>query len=149
MDAFKSALGWTVRVLLTLLFAAVALPPGDCQAEHSATCCHRHRPFFDGSTWCAWHRTWHAYTALDRPLTPYYLPRPVDYCDYGGYANGCGEAVDGYYMMHSDGDREYNVAADCESPAALEMVHGGFERLGQIPNDLELTVGAPGAAPGR
>ena len=149
MDALKTALGWTVLVCLTLVFATVVVPPGICQAEHSEKCCHGHRTIFDGTTWCDWKRTWHGPNAFERPLTPYYIPRLPDYCDYADCANGCGAVVDGGYVLHGGYDCEYELAADSEDCHAGVVIEGGFERLGQIPHDLELAVGAPAAASGR
>ena len=150
MDALTKAFKSPVLILLMLFCAAVAAPPSDCLAGDSGTGPYWHRPIFDGTTLCAWRRTWHGPNALETPLTGYYIPRLPDPCDCAAYANGCGEAIGGYYVMEGGMACEHGYAAECGGPhAVIGLEPAGFERLGHIPNDLELAGGLPAGGPAR
>jgi len=101
-------------------------------------------------TWCAWKRTWHAPSAFDNPLNPYYVPRMSEFCDGNGHVGGCSGVIaeDGWPFSSIDGERlgePYSYpAAEAHSSATVE-----FERLGKIPNDLNPGLGNSSAAPRR
>jgi len=95
-----------------------------------------------GATWCAWQRTWYAPHALETPLRDYYIPRlpgrcdRAGYADGGGYAGSCGCVAP---IVNGDGAAEgTNWPGAPKAFAACDPVR--FERLGQIPNDLELSL---------
>jgi hypothetical protein len=70
---------------------------------------------------CAWHRTFHAYNGLHSPLRNYYMNRrPNCYC-WGAVPAGWSQSAG--------------------PPLSWGPV--GFERMGQIPNDVDVTIGAP------
>jgi hypothetical protein len=106
---------------------------------------------FDGSTWAAWHSTWHAPNALDTRLRPYFIPRLPGHCDRDVYS-------DEYGYVTCTGNVEVNeqgvaYALPCETrdplPGCAACLSVRSERLGQIPNDLELAGTGAVAAPGR
>jgi hypothetical protein len=137
MDAFSRSFRNTVSLLISPLLAAIVLAPGD-----SLAVCHP-----EYCTRCAWHRTWHGPNVLATPLSGYYIPRRPAMCDCYGCADGCGDAVgESYALWPTDYDCEpgADCSADCCS-AALALEPSGMERLGQIPNDLELSAGVPDA----
>jgi hypothetical protein len=70
---------------------------------------------------CAWKRTFHAYDALRTPLRGYYMIRQPNYLCWDGSIGGGRE--------HEQGPVTYGPV--------------GFERLGQIPNDIDLSLNAP------
>jgi hypothetical protein len=100
-----------------------------------------HRGLFDGSTRYNWARTWHAPNALATPLNQYFIPRTPGNCGsgstYTAWCSGCGPY----------GGVPYPPGAS----AGFEPVQ--FERLGQVPNELDLLggvampAGAPATAP--
>jgi hypothetical protein len=149
MDAFKLAVKRPGFTLALALFAAAASAVA-CRAEH-----------FDGSTLCRWSRTWHGPNSIWRPLSPYYVPRPADPCLHGVYghgwhagnryadgcyADGCGYAVEGGYF--NENVAEYD-GENLTGYGDLPAIPVGLERLGQIPNDLGISGGAPTGAPAR
>jgi hypothetical protein len=75
---------------------------------------------------CAWKRTFYTYNYLYSPLRPYNMPR-IPNCNCWG--------------------TELAEGAACQLPTV--PLAQGFERLGRIPNDVDLSVAAPSAAPGR
>jgi hypothetical protein len=82
----------------------------------------QHGPvMFDGTTRAAWSRTWHAPNAFLTPLCQYNIPR---YCNSYEPSGGVG-------CRMGNGEASVNGAGCAVEPA-------GFERLGQIPNDLDL-----------
>jgi hypothetical protein len=136
-----------------LLFVALSLlllPQADCFAEHACNG-HKHQKHFDGSTFEAWSRTWHGPNAFLCPLTPYYIPRTAPCPAYGdhfhgcsnghsnGYGNGCSGckcgAVGEYYMEGADAMYSPHSPTVCAN-GELPCGEGGFERLGQIPNEI-------------
>ena len=151
MDALRSASKWSAIELFLYCCMVVAAPTGICRAgdcgpsygsgqEHA----------FDGTTLCRWRRTWHGPNAVWTPLNAYYIPRPADPCEYGGYGNGCGAAVDGGNVL----ENEIGYDSEQAVPYGFTETPGlpaGLERLGQIPNDLGIAGGAPAAPvrPGR
>ncbi len=149
MDAFKTAFRWTVFVLFIISCAATVLPPDDCLAGDPAACHSRHRRFFDGTTLCEWRRTWHGPNGLDRPLSGYFMPRFPDYCDDPAYA-GCSEAIGEYFMAEDSSSWDEVEPADgCCVLSGMGLEPIGFERLGQIPNDLALAGELPAGGPAR
>ena len=140
---------WTKRALLLLLPFATALAPiptaalaCDCD-ETGMWTGQRTWRVFDGTTLAAWSRTWHGPNALATPLSQYYIPRTPAYCNLEGCDDGSG----------------YSAAGPCQSQGAVGCMYvaeGGvgfepiqFERLGRIPNDLELSGAPPATSPSR
>jgi hypothetical protein len=116
-------------------------------------CCDRVDEFFDGSTLCAWRRTWNGPTPLATPLRGYYVPRPPMCCGcYGPGATTGYATCDQHYMpscMNCDRNSgEPNAAA---APPAVVIVAGPtqFARLGRIANELDTLApaGSPTRAP--
>jgi hypothetical protein len=106
----------------------------------------------DGSAWCAWKRTWHAPYALTTPLRGYYIPRQPGHCsvaDYGlgdGYAIECGYAFPDALTEPGPSRRTFD-ASPMTAGDPCDPVRS--ERLGQIPNDLAITLEGPAPAPSR
>jgi hypothetical protein len=87
-------------------------------------------------TWCAWSQTWHAYNGLDTPLRAYYIPRTPGSCSREVYASHGRSGCAGFV---ADDAPCAAAAGGCYPPQAgigLEPVR--LERLGQIPNDMNL-----------
>jgi hypothetical protein len=124
--------------LIMDIWAAVAAAPGTGQA-------------FDRATISAWQCTWNAPYGLDTPLRGYFMPRLPGRCDRGAYSLGyeCG-TCDGR-GLGSEGGIGYSAAceAGCPLPAGGACLSLRSERLGQIPNDMELGPSVPASAPGR
>lgn len=149
MDTLKIAVQRPAFLLILALFPTAA-PTGICRAGDGVPRSgYGHGRFFDGSTLCRWHRTWHGPNANWTPLSPYYIPRPTDTCKYGGhradcYSDGCAAAAGGSYFSENaaeyEGGNLFGYAESAEIPV-------GLERLGQIPNDLGISGGT--AAPPR
>jgi hypothetical protein len=106
---------------------------------------------FDGATWAAWHSTWHTPNALDTRLRPYFIPRLPGQCDRDVYSGD-------YDYVGFTGDEAINeegvvYAMPGETrdppPGCAACLSVRSERLGQIPNDLELAGTGAVAAPGR
>jgi hypothetical protein len=143
MDAYAKPVRFFVPLVLLFFCLFLCMPATDCAGE----CSHysglwNHQPYFDGSVWAAWSRTWHAPTPWSTPLTPYYVPRtpPCGYeGEYSDCANRCGAAGNcghlGLYEGFVSGD-----ANNCG-------VEGGFERIGHIPNELSIAGPLPPGAP--
>jgi hypothetical protein len=104
-------------------------------------------PFADCRTHYAWHRTWHGPNTLATPLTGYFIPRKPGVCEFDDCAVDCGDFVaQSYMILPTDGDcQTEGCEHGCPAPCVVEA--SGLERLGQIPNDLELSVGGPSATP--
>jgi hypothetical protein len=85
-------------------------------------------------TWCAWSETWHAPYALETPLRGYYIPRTPGCCsrEFEAGTCGCGVANAGC----STSGARYGWCYPPEAGVGFEPVQ--FERLGQVPNDMEL-----------
>jgi hypothetical protein len=75
---------------------------------------------------CAWKRTFYTHNYVNSPLRPYNMPRTPNLSGWGGPIDG---------------------AQTCQQPPV--MLSQGFERLGRIPNDIDLGPGAVAATPGR
>ena len=107
---------------------------------------------WDGAMLCAWHRTWHAPSPLDTPLRDYYIPRTPGQCDREVYSDGSGCAEFGGCAMPAC-DRWQGVphAAGyaCGPHCGFGLESPQVERLGQIPNDVELSLGGAPAGAGR
>jgi hypothetical protein len=125
-------------LLVVLVSALVAVAPGTSLA-------------FDGSTFAAWHSTWHGPNALESPLRTYYIPRSPGHCDRPAYSEGfeCTEFNDNGPI--DQGSIVYGTP--CDLSVALSACSACLsvrsERLGQIPNDLEAAASVPVGAPGR
>jgi hypothetical protein len=150
MDAPKTAFNLIAPLILAVNVAAAY--PTECNAGDptaNSCCCHHLGNHFDGSTRCRWHRTWHGPNAVWQPLSPYYIPRPPDSCKYGhnvyragydasGFGCACGASgnylADGSIVPGPDAAHGYG-----ENPG----MQAGFERLGQIPNDLGISSNIP------
>jgi hypothetical protein len=104
----------------------------------------------DGATRAAWHATWHAPNALDTRLRPYFISRLPGHCDRDVYSGDFGCVS----VLHEGEVNEEGFAyrPPCETreplPGCTACLSVRSERLGQIPNDLEL-VGAAAAVPAR
>jgi hypothetical protein len=118
----------SIRVLFPAI-SVVFTSAATCSAWHILDC----------HTRAMWSRTWHGPNALATPLNEYYIPRtPADCIRPGGY--NCGavcENVEGGIAC-SYGGRPYPSSA----AAGFDPVQS--ERLGRIPNELDI-VGAVGA----
>jgi hypothetical protein len=127
-------------ILLILPLSAAAMPARGVACD----CC---------GTLYAWHRTWHGPNALDTPLRGYEIPRMPGRCDQAGYANfggytgTCGCAVTS--TLTTSGGYQAPCWGSCSPHVGIACDPTRFERLGQIPNDIELAVGAPASAPSR
>jgi hypothetical protein len=121
----------TLRVLFPAI-SLVVLPAAACHAWCGIVDCH---------TKAMWARTWHGPNALATPLNPYFIPRtPASCCGPGGY--GCGAGCEGSEggIACNYGGLPYPAAA----AAGFDPVQ--FERLGRVPNEMDIlgAVGAPG-----
>jgi hypothetical protein len=97
----------------------------------------------DGHTRYMWAHTWYGPNALETPLTDYFIPRIPGQCNAHRYAagpacqNGAPETGPNQY-----GAYQYPTAAT----TSFEPTQ--FERLGKIPNELELGgAGFPAGGP--
>ena len=148
MDAPVRIFRNPVLLLMSPILAAVLATPGQCLAGGSNTCSPWYCPFVDGCTHCAWHRTWHGPNVLATPLRGYYIPRKPACCGGSDCAVHCGELIGDLYLAPWEMEAEGETAADC-CPACMALEPSGMERLGQVPNDLELSAGVPGSSPNR
>ena len=106
----------------------------------------------DGCTKCAWSRTWHAPNALATPLPQYYVPRPPQCCRYNGYA--CCDGNPGGPQWETCADtncqnRATMASTEISPEAAAGFSPSQFERLGKIPNELDVVAPVGGPAPNR
>lgn len=122
------------RIILPALLALV-VESGTCFAWDGYGCgcgC-----FIDCNTRYQWARTWHAPNALATPLSRYFIPRKLGRCGSGArYAswNECSHTA------------EYGAPYPPEAAAGFEPEY--FERLGQVPNELDLVGGMGGPISG-
>lgn len=106
---------------------------------------------FDGLTLAVWHSTWHAPNALDTPLRQYFIPRSPGHCDRDVYSDD----YDYVTFTNNGAVNEQGVAyhLPCETrdplPGCASCLSVRSERIGQIPNDLELGGTAAVAGPAR
>lgn len=128
--------------LLMPLWAAVALVPAECPGCDLGMAC----------TWRAWKRTWHGPNALATPLRPYSTPRTSAWCEYEGCAAHCGSHVE-IFSPPVRGDHcgcsGQRADGSPHSLYGLSVDDCRFERLGQVPNDMELSAGLPAATSAR
>jgi len=129
------------------LLQVFAVPLATCQAWDAWSACGcAHHQLFDGSTMCAWKRTFHGPNALATPLRGYYIPRVPSCGGCEGYAVECG-----YVVGESAGVCDYGCnqekMASTESvfPPEAGFAPAQFERLGQLRNELD--VASPIATP--
>jgi hypothetical protein len=107
------------------LVAATIIPSGICFAWYGTN-----SRYFDGHTRYMWSRTWHGPNSLASPLTQYHVPRTPGNCGSGDYGaalsctNGVAAGVAGPYS-----GLPY-------SAPGFEPVQ--FERLGRVPNELDI-----------
>src|SRR3954468_16962341 len=105
---------------------------------------------FDGSTLCAWRRTWHGPNSLSTPLRGYYLPRPAKCCGcYGpgetsGYAS-CDQCYRPSCMNCECADQATGTVYPADVMAALGPAK--FARLGKVSNELDVL--GPAGSPAR
>jgi hypothetical protein len=98
----------------------------------------------DGSTHCAWRRTWYGPNALATPLRQYYIPRPPECSNCNGYAAG-------YVLGNFPAPDRNLVASSVVSPEASEgFAPAQYERLGKIRNELDVAgpLGGPPSSRG-
>ena len=113
----KRGFCWTIGVAI---IAALAVPSGFCFAWNGA-----HGPYFNGQTRYLWSRTWHAQNSVIQPVTPYYIPRTPGYCGSGS---------------------KYGASEFAAAPlVGFEPLQ--FERLGQVPNELDVLGNLNGPPP--
>ncbi len=135
--------------------------PSNCWSDNCVCrCCNRcccwcdkacQFRLIDGCTKCAWSRTWHASYALDTPLRQYYIPRPPQccWCGHGagqGYVSGASWDVPGGTNCPN-----HAMVAGCDLSAdgAMAFAADQSERLGKIPNELDVLGSVGGGAPAR
>jgi hypothetical protein len=106
----------------------------------------------DGCTKCAWSRTWNAPNALATPLRQYYIPRPPQCC----WCNGCNGGMAGpggaTWEMSADTNcpsRMTLASTDISPESAVVISPAQSERLGKVPNELDVVGPIGGAAPSR
>jgi hypothetical protein len=106
---------------------------------------------FDGATWAAWHATWHAPSALDMRLRPYFVPRLPGRCDRDVYSGDSGHDTFSCSETVNNVDVAYGAPRETGEllPACAACLSVRSERLGQIPNDLELGGAATPVVPAR
>jgi hypothetical protein len=121
------------------------------------SCCWPHNwHLIDCYTRCAWRRTWHGPNALATPLTEYYVPRPPACCWNGGGlwggADRCGCNLEGTYATSNDfncENRNVTIGREVSPSAAAVYSPVQIERLGKVPNELDIVGPAAGPAPSR
>jgi hypothetical protein len=91
----------------------------------------------DCNTKYQWARTWHGPNALATPLNQYFTPRVPGRC-------GSGSSYASWNECNRTG--QYGAAYPPEAATGFEPVY--FERLGQVPNELDLVGGMVGPASG-
>jgi hypothetical protein len=125
----SQSVGLVVMFLLTVVIAfAMLWTPAHGYWGYGGCCgC--------GQTWCAWSETWHAYSALDTPLRPYYIPRNPGCCNRQSYGNN---TACGYAAQMPEGATGMAGCDRYPPEAAIGLEPVRFERLGQIPNDMDL-----------
>jgi hypothetical protein len=149
MDALQTSCKWRSSAFILIVLTATAGSTGMCRAGDWSAYYGGHGKVFDGSTLCRWHRTWHGPNSNWQPLTRYYVPRPADPCKYGMGHNGVvnsGVQVAGCCGMDESADfpTDYAVSSTANHAwADTPSLQPGFERLGQIPNDLGISSGGP------
>jgi hypothetical protein len=132
-----------VATFTTCAFSAVQVRGEEGGYWHSGK-------YFDGSTMCKWKRTWHGPNSLDQPLSRYYVPRPMSPCgrmSYGPWdeAHGdCSYESNGVCGTGNCADRDGHMPAG-HVVTSCPGLQAGFERLGQIPNELGIAGALPNA----
>jgi hypothetical protein len=116
----RFALRSTSRIVAP--FLAVVIPAVSCLAWSGS-----HEKLFDGHTRYMWSRTWHAQNSINRPLTPYYVPRAPGRCNSDVKPGDMAATVPSQY-----GGAPYPAAA----VAGFEPLE--FERLGRVPNEMDV-----------
>jgi len=129
----------TIRLVSLLLICAMLAAAPSCAGA------------FDSATWSVWHATWHGPNALATPLRGYFIPRLPGRCDRPAYAEACGNpALDSVSIENGNG---LAPAPFCETnnplPVGAACLSVRFERLGEIPNDLDLGGSVPVSPTGR
>jgi hypothetical protein len=123
------------RCVIIPVLAALVIPSSTCFAV--GPCAGLVNP----DTRWAWARTWHSPNALATPLNQYFIPRTPGNCGSGStYTAWCGGSG-----PHGP------VPYPPEAAAGFEPMQ--FERLGKVPNELDMLggvampAGAPAPAP--
>lgn len=119
----SSAFCRSFRIILPAL-AALMFESGTSSACAPCGC------LIDCNTKYQWARTWHAPNALATPLSRYFIPRKLGRCGSGSsYAS----------WNEGNGNSQYGAPYPPEAAAGFEPEY--FERLGQVPNELDLVGG--------
>jgi hypothetical protein len=121
----KRVLSWSIRFAVPLV-AATMIPSGLCFAWYG-----QNGKFFDGQTRYMWSRTWHGPNSLATPLSQYFVPRTPGDCGSGGFASAlnCTSGVAAGEVVGQYGGLPYTAAG-------FEPTQ--FERLGRVPNELDI-----------
>jgi hypothetical protein len=82
----------------------------------------------DGHTRYMWARTWYGPNDLAKPLSQYYVPRTPGSCGSGGFGESSEPA--------GGGGQYGSVPYSANAAAGFEPVK--FERLGRVPNEMDL-----------
>jgi hypothetical protein len=149
MKAIKARPNCSLSFVVFILFATCSVLAGQVRAEEGGAYWYSGK-FFDGSTMCKWKRTWHGPNSLDQPLSRYYVPRPMSACGRMGYSPW-DETVSGCSYGSYGGCENGNCAGrDDHMPAGHVVtscpgMQAGFERLGQIPNEIGIAGAVPNA----
>ena len=122
------SIGLPVILILSLFVAFAALSTPSYGFWSYGGCCGCQE------TWCAWSETWHAPYTLETPLRAYYVPRTPGCCSREYEAGGCGCGVASTGCSPSGAKYGWNYPP--ETGVGFEPVQ--LERLGQVPNDMEL-----------
>jgi len=126
----------TIRALF--LAISVVVLPAACFAWCGAGGWH------DGHTRYMWSRTFHGPNALATPLNEYFIPRTPNNCGPATYGCGAGCQEESGIACNYGGLPYPTAAAAGFDPVQME-------RLGRVPNELDIVgvIGpvAPGAAP--
>ena len=124
---------------------------GRC-CDRCRCCCDRLCQFrlVDDCTKCAWSRTWHGPNALATPLRQYYVPRPPECCWYNGCEASMANPAGVAWEMAGDtnGPSRITLAGTEVSPeVAVVYSPAQSERLGRVPNELNVVGPTSGPAP--
>jgi hypothetical protein len=87
-----------------------------------------------------WARTWYGQNSVEMPVNDYYIPRIPANCGSNGYRAGAA-----YQRGAPEGGPNQYGAYPYPVAAATSFEPMQFERLGKIPNELEIGgAGLPG-----
>jgi len=140
----------SISLAISLAAICVSSPKADAY-DGCGQGCNGHDRFdewFDGSTLCAWRRTWHAANPLATPLRGYYIPRPPKCCGCYGLGETTGYASCDQRMMPSCmncGHTEESAGTIYPPDASVALGPAKFARLGKVANELDAL--GPAASP--